>query len=197
VDRGAELGPGAKVWHFVHVSEGARVGPSCVLGQNVFVAKGVTLGRGCRVQNNVSLYEGVTLEDEVFVGPSAVFTNVKHPRAHVSRRHAFAPTLVRRRATIGANSTIVCGVTLGEGSFVAAGAVVTKDVPPYAIVAGVPARRIGHACACGETLPRPRRARRGAALATCACGASYALRKDGGLDPAPPRALAASRSRSP
>jgi UDP-2-acetamido-3-amino-2,3-dideoxy-glucuronate N-acetyltransferase len=182
VDPGAEIAPGAKVWHFVHVSEGARVGAGCVLGQNVFVARGVTLGAGCKVQNNVSLYEGVVLEDDVFVGPSAVFTNVKHPRAHVSRRHAYAPTLVRRRVTIGANATIVCGVTLHEGAFVAAGAVVTKDVPPFAIVGGVPARRIGYACACGETLPKARGKGNAARLSCAACGASYRCRADGGLD---------------
>ncbi len=185
VDEGAEIGPGTRVWHFAHVSKGARVGADCVLGQNVFVAPNVTLGRGCKVQNNVSLYEGVVLEDEVFVGPSAVFTNVKHPRAHVSRRHAYEATRVGRHATIGANSTIVCGVTLFEGAFVAAGAVVTKDVPPRAIVAGVPARRIGHACDCGETLPRPGRAAgKGPATLRCAaCGAAYVPRNDGGLDP--------------
>jgi UDP-2-acetamido-3-amino-2,3-dideoxy-glucuronate N-acetyltransferase len=187
VDPGAEIGPGAKVWHFVHVSEGARIGAGSVLGQNVFVARGVVVGRGCRVQNNVSLYEGVTLEDEVFVGPSAVFTNVRTPRAHVSRRSEFETTLVKRHATIGANATIVCGVTLAEGAFVGAGAVVTKDVPPRTMVLGVPAQAAGFACDCGERLSKPEKAKRGPrgarAVATCAaCGTRYAPRKGGGLD---------------
>ena len=183
VDDGAVLEAGVKVWHFVHVSAGARLGAGTVLGQNVFVARGVTVGRGCRIQNNVSLYEGVPLEDEVFVGPSAVFTNVRTPRAHVSRKHAYEPKLVRRHATIGANATIVCGVTLHEGAFVAAGAVVTKDVPPYALVAGVPARLAGHACACGELLPTRARGRV-APRATCAsCGATYEDAPGGGLAP--------------
>src|SRR5204862_2291872 len=142
-------------WHFVHVSEGARIGAGTVLGQNVFVARGVVVGKGCRIQNNVSLYEGVVLEDDVFVGPSAVFTNVRTPRAHVSRRHEFEPTVVRRHATIGANSTIVCGVTLEEGAFVGAGAVVTKDVPPRTLVVGVPARAAGFSCDCCERLAKP------------------------------------------
>ena len=193
VDAGAVVEDGAKVWHFAHVSEGARIGAGTVLGQNVFVARGVSVGRGCKVQNNVSLYEGVTLEDDVFVGPSAVFTNVRHPRAHVSLRHAFEATLVRRHATIGANATIVCGVTLGKGAFVGAGAVVTKDVPPHAIVLGVPARLAGHACACGETLPPPKKARGakrdGRATTRCAaCGALYAARRGGGLEALAPGA---------
>ena len=185
VDPGATLGLGAKVWHFAHVSAGADIGAGAVLGQNVFVAKDVVVGRGCKVQNNISLYEGVVLEDEVFVGPSAVFTNVRTPRAHVSRRHAFETTLVRRHATIGANATIVCGVTLGEGAFVAAGAVVTKDVAPFTLVRGVPARPAGHACGCGEILPA--RARGATTRSRCAaCGAEYVAAKGGGLSVAPP-----------
>jgi UDP-2-acetamido-3-amino-2,3-dideoxy-glucuronate N-acetyltransferase len=182
VDEGAVVEPGAKVWHFVHVCKGARVGAGCSLGQNVYVGPGVSIGRGCKIQNNVSVYEGVTLEDEVFVGPSAVFTNVRTPRAHVNRRHEFAPTLVRRRATIGANATIVCGVTLAEGAFVAAGSVVTRDVPPYVLVQGVPARPAGHACACGEMLRGTRSA--GAQVACSACGSVWAVRSNGGLAPA-------------
>jgi UDP-2-acetamido-3-amino-2,3-dideoxy-glucuronate N-acetyltransferase len=154
VDEGAKVGKGTRIWHFCHVMAGAEIGEGCTLGQNVFVAKGVRIGNGVKIQNNVSVYEGVTLEDEVFVGPSAVFTNVRTPRASFPRNRPedFLPTVVKRGATIGANATIVCGVTLGEWCFVAAGAVVTKDVPPYALVAGVPARRLGWVCECGERL---------------------------------------------
>ncbi len=155
VDPGAVVGAGVRIWHFSHVAEGAVIGPRCSLGQNVFVASGAVLGAGCRIQNNVSLYDGVTLEEDVFCGPSAVFTNVRHPRGHVSRRGEYAPTLVRRGATLGANCTVVCGVTIGRFAFVGAGAVVTADVPDHAMVLGVPARRRGWACACGERLPRP------------------------------------------
>lgn len=150
IDEGAQIGEGTAIWHWVHVCADASIGARCVLGQNVYVGPGVRIGRGCKVQNNVSVYRGVTLEDDVFVGPSAVFTNVRTPRADVDRREEFAPTIVRSGATIGANATIVCGVELGERSFVAAGAVVTRDVPPFALVAGVPARVIGRVCRCGE-----------------------------------------------
>ncbi len=185
VDDGAVLGAGTKIWHFVHVCSGASIGPGCVLGQNVFVAPNVQIGAGCKLQNNVSIYVGVTLEDEVFVGPSAVFTNVMNPRAHVNRRDQFAGTLIRRRATIGANATIVCGTTLGEGAFVAAGAVVTKDVPPRVLVQGCPAEPAGWRCDCGEALAGwP-----AAAEAACApCGSTYAVRPDGGLDLKAPEA---------
>ncbi len=152
VDPGATLGAGTRVWHFVHVMSGARIGARCVIGQGCFIGD-VTIGDGCRVQNNVSVFDGVTLEDEVFVGPSAVFTNVNNPRAHISRRPAFAQTLVKRGATIGANATIVCGVTIGEHAFIGAGAVVRHDVQPYAVVVGVPAGWIGWMCRCGERLP--------------------------------------------
>jgi UDP-2-acetamido-3-amino-2,3-dideoxy-glucuronate N-acetyltransferase len=166
IDRGARLGAGTKVWHFTHVMAGAQIGADCVLGQNVFVAATAVIGSGCRIQNNVSVYDGVVLGDDVFVGPSAVFTNVTRPRAAVSRKHAYAPTRIGRGATIGANATILCGISLGDYAFVAAGAVVTRDIPAHALVAGVPARRIGWACRCGETLPR--------ALACAACGLRYA-----------------------
>ena len=152
IDHGAEIHPDAKIWHFVHVCAGAKVAERVVLGQNVYVGPDVQIGAGTRVQNNVSVYEGVCLEEEVFVGPSAVFTNVKFPRAHVSRRHQFGKTVVRRGATIGANATVVCGVEIGEFSMVGAGAVVTKDVPPYALVIGVPAQVVGRMCECGVPL---------------------------------------------
>jgi UDP-2-acetamido-3-amino-2,3-dideoxy-glucuronate N-acetyltransferase len=151
VDRGAQIGAGTKVWHFCHVMAGAQIGARCVLGQNVFIAAAAVLGDGCKVQNNVSIYDGVTLEPDVFVGPSATFTNVRTPRAFVNRRAAFEPTRVGRGATIGANATVVCGVTIGEYAFVAAGAVVTRDVAPFALCSGVPARRKGWICRCGET----------------------------------------------
>jgi UDP-2-acetamido-3-amino-2,3-dideoxy-glucuronate N-acetyltransferase len=155
VDQGAVLGHGTRVWHWVHVSEGARVGDRCTLGQNVFIGRRVVIGNGCKVQNNVSVYEGVTLEDDVFCGPSVVFTNVVNPRAAVSRRHDFRPTLVCRGATLGANATIVSGVTIGEYAFVGAGAVVTKDVAPHALAVGVPARHTGWMSRHGERLPLP------------------------------------------
>lgn len=153
VDPPARIGSGTRIWHFCHVMAGAEIGEDCVLGQNVFVAATVKIGRGCRIQNNVSLYDGVELGDEVFVGPSAVFTNVTRPRAAFPRRDRFEKTAVEAGATIGANATIRCGVTVGRGAFIGAGAVVTRSVPAFALMAGVPARRAGWACACGEKLP--------------------------------------------
>lgn len=155
VDEGASLGAGTKVWHFVHVSSGAVIGEGCVLGQGVYVGPGVRIGNRVRVQNHVSIYEGVTLEDEVFVGPSAVFTNVQNPRAAVPRKHEFRPTYVKRGATLGANCTIVCGTTIGAHAFVAAGAVVTHDVPDHALMIGVPARHAGWMSRHGERLALP------------------------------------------
>ena len=152
VDAGAELGSGATVWHFCHVMAGAKLGPGVMLGQGCFVGKNVTIGARARIQNHVSLFEGVELEEDVFVGPSATFTNVARPRAHVSKRAEFERTLVRRGATIGANATILPGVVLGEYAFVAAGAVVTRDVPAHALVAGVPARQRGWVSRHGEKL---------------------------------------------
>ena len=175
IDEGAEIGPGTRVWHFSHVSAGSRIGEECSLGQNVFVAPRVTVGRGVKIQNNVSLYEGVVLEDWVFCGPSMVFTNVRTPRSAFPRNTAadYAPTRVKRGASIGANATIVCGTTVGEWSFVAAGAVVTRDVAAYALMAGVPARRIGWVCECGATLRL-----RGEAATCGECGRGYRLDGD-------------------
>ncbi len=152
VDAGARIGAGTRVWHWVHVSGGARIGARCSLGQGVFVGNRVVLGNNVRVQNNVSIYDDVTLEDDVFCGPSMVFTNVINPRSHVPRKDEYRQTRVRRGASIGANATIVCGVTIGEYAFVGAGAVVSRDVEPHALVVGVPARRSGWVCRCGVKL---------------------------------------------
>lgn len=154
VDDGAEIGQDTKIWHFSHICGQAKIGSGCSLGQNVFVANHVQIGNKVKIQNNVSIYEGVTLEDHVFCGPSMVFTNVKNPRSAFPRNTSndYLRTLVQEGASIGANATIVCGSTVGRWAFIAAGAVVTKDVPAYAIVAGVPARIIGWMCECGATL---------------------------------------------
>ncbi|MBX3181880.1 MAG: N-acetyltransferase [Polyangiaceae bacterium] len=152
VDAGARLGAGTRVWHFAHICAGARLGERCMVGQGCYVASSARLGRGVKLQNNVSVYDGVTLEDEVFCGPSAVFTNVLNPRAFVSRRDEYRPTLVRRGASIGANATLVCGVTLGEYCLIGAGAVVTRDVPAHALMVGVPARRLGWVSRRGHAL---------------------------------------------
>jgi UDP-2-acetamido-3-amino-2,3-dideoxy-glucuronate N-acetyltransferase len=155
VDAGATLGPGCQIWHFCHVMAGARLGAAVVLGQNVFVGGEAVIGDRCKVANNVSVYDRVILDDEVFVGPSAVFTNVKTPRAFISRKAEYLATHVGRGASIGANATIVCGHTLGPYCLVGAGAVVTRDVPAHALVTGAPARRRGWVCVCGVTLPAP------------------------------------------
>ena len=155
VDSGARIGEGTRIWHWVHVCGGASIGANCSLGQNVFVGDKVAIGNNVKIQNGVSVYDNVTLEDDVFCGPSMVFTNVYNPRSAVSRRSEYRDTLVRRGATLGANSTIVCGVTVGEYAFVGAGSVVNRDVPDFALVVGVPARQIGWMSRFGERLDLP------------------------------------------
>src|SRR6184192_3544080 len=168
VDDGAQIGDDTKIWHFSHVMPGAVIGARCNLGQNVVVMPGTRIGNNCKIQNNVSIYEGVELEDDVFCGPSCVFTNVTNPRAHVSRKNEYRRTIVKRGGSIGANATIICGVTLGEYAFIGAGAVVTADVPAYGLMVGVPARRVGWMCQCGERLHPT------AGRAACdVCGATY------------------------
>ena len=152
VSEEAEIGPGTRIWHWVHVRAGARVGARCVLGQNVYVAPAARLGDGVRVQNNVSIYDGVVLEDFVFCGPSVVFTNVRTPRSEFPRRDAFVPTRVGRGASLGANATVICGVNVGAYAMVGAGAVVTRDVAPHGLILGVPGRRVGWVCRCGVPL---------------------------------------------
>jgi len=172
VDEGAIVGKGTKIWHFCHVLPGAVIGERCNVGQNCVIMPGVKLGNNVKMQNNVSVYEGVELEDDVFCGPSMVFTNVGTPRSHVNRRGEYERTLVKQGASIGANATVVCGNTLGRYSFVGAGAVVTKDVKDYALVVGNPARQIGWMCHCGERLALT------AGQATCArCGTRYSERQ--------------------
>lgn len=155
VDVGAQIGEGSRVWHFVHVCAGARIGPGCSLGQGVFVGNDVRIGRNVKIQNNVSVYDAVELEDDVFCGPSMVFTNVHNPRSAVVRKDEYRRTLVRRGATLGANCTVVCGTTIGRHAFIGAGAVVSRDVPDFALVVGVPARQIGWMSRHGERLNLP------------------------------------------
>ncbi len=176
VDQPARIGDGTRIWHFCHVMAGARIGARCVLGQNVFVAARAVLGDGCKIQNNVSLYDDVELADEVFVAPSAVFTNVVNPRAFVERKHEYRKTRVGRGASIGANATVVCGHDIGEYAFVGAGAVVTRPVPAYGLVTGVPARLVGWMCRCGVRLP--------SGLVCGECGARYQAGRDASGNPA-------------
>jgi len=171
VDEGVEIGEGTRIWHFAHVLGNTRIGAGCVLGQNVMAGPDVTIGDGCKIQNNVALYKGVELEDDVFCGPSMVFTNVLTPRAHIERKEEFAKTLVRRGATLGANCTIVCGNTIGRFAMVGAGAVVTRDVPDHALVVGNPARQIGWVSEAGDRL--------GADLVCPRTGERYAEEGDG------------------
>ncbi len=152
IDEGAVIGDNTRIWHWVHICGGACIGERCSLGQNVFVGSDVVIGSNVKVQNNVSIYDTVTLEDDVFCGPSMVFTNVYNPRSHVSRKHEYRRTLVKRGATLGANCTIICGNTIGQYAFIGAGAVVTRNVPDHALMVGTPARQIGWMCQCGEKL---------------------------------------------
>jgi len=176
VDEGAQIGEGSRVWHFVHVCGGARIGKNVSMGQNVFIGNKVTIGDNCKIQNNVSVYDNVHLEEGVFCGPSMVFTNVYNPRSLIERKDEYRDTLVKKGATLGANCTIVCGVTVGEFAFVGAGAVVNKDVPAYALMVGVPAKQIGWMSEFGEQLDLPVT---GEAETTCEhTGAVYTL-KDG------------------
>lgn len=178
VDEPCEIGAGTRIWHFCHVMAGARIGRDCVLGQNVMVASDVVVGDRVKIQNNVSLYKGVVVEDDVFLGPSCVLTNVVNPRAAIERKAQFRRTLLRRGATVGANATIVCGVTVGRHAFVAAGAVVTRDVDDYALVAGVPARRIGWTSRHGHRLDFAEGDGDEGSEATCPeSGLRYALRE--------------------
>jgi UDP-2-acetamido-3-amino-2,3-dideoxy-glucuronate N-acetyltransferase len=174
IDAGAVVGDDTRIWHFCHVMPGARIGSRCNLGQNVVVSPDVVVGDNVKIQNNVSLYTGVILEDDVFCGPSMVFTNVVNPRSHVSRKHEYRQTLVKRGATIGANATVVCGHTIGRYAFIGAGAVVTKDVPDYALVVGNPGRLAGWMCQCGVKLAGGTRAPIQASCRTC--GRSYLSR---------------------
>ncbi len=172
IDEGAEIGEGTKIWHFCHIMPKTSIGQNCNIGQNVFIAADVVIGNNVKIQNNVSLYTGVIIEDDVFLGPSMVFTNVINPRSHVARKNEYQTTLVKRGSSIGANATIVCGITLGQYSFVGAGSVVTQNVPDYALVYGNPARVWGWMCQCGIKLILTGQGRE--ETATCAsCGSQY------------------------
>jgi UDP-2-acetamido-3-amino-2,3-dideoxy-glucuronate N-acetyltransferase len=177
VDEPCEIGAGTKIWHFTHVMAESKIGRNCNLGQNVLIAPRVTLGDKVKVQNNVSIYTGVVLEDDVFCGPSMVFTNIVNPRSEIVRREEYRTTIVRRGATLGANCTVLCGIEIGHHAFIAAGAVVTEDVPPHALMVGVPARRAGWACRCGEILREPRDS---PSMICTGCGNEY-LRQGGRL----------------
>jgi UDP-2-acetamido-3-amino-2,3-dideoxy-glucuronate N-acetyltransferase len=182
VDEGCVVGDDTKIWHFTHVMSGARIGARCNIGQNVVVSPGVVIGDNVKIQNNVSVYTGVILEDDVFCGPSMVFTNVINPRSHVSRKDEYRQTLVKRGASLGANSTVVCGHTIGAYAFVGAGAVVTKDVPNFALVVGNPGRVSGWMCECGVKIATG--AKPPASAACAVCGASYRANADGAVEKA-------------
>ncbi len=179
VDGNVTIGQGTKIWHFCHILSGSKIGRNCIIGQNCTVGPDVAIGNRCKLQNNVSVYKGVTLEDEVFCGPSCVFTNVYNPRAFIERKLEFRPTLVKRGATIGANATIICGATVGRYAMIGAGAVVKSDVPDYAIMAGVPARHVGWTCKCGTTLKangKGLKAKGEVRMKCTYCGNEYVLR---------------------
>lgn len=178
VDDGAIIGNTSKIWHFVHVMSGAVIGEDTVVGQGCYIAN-VRIGSGVRIQNHVSVYDSVTLEDDVFCGPSCVFTNVINPRSAVQRKDEYLPTLVKRGASIGANATIVCGATIGEYAFIGAGAVVRGDVPDRALMVGVPAKRIGWMCDCGVRLPEPEKQATGMHVNCGACETAYWVREKG------------------
>jgi len=154
IEEPCEVGEGTKIWHFSHIMPDVTIGTECVIGQNVFIGRGVKIGNNVKIENNVSVFEGVTLEDDVFCGPSCVFTNMVNPRSHIPGRHQFKPTLVKKGASIGANATIICGNTIGKYAFIGAGAVVTKDIPPYALAYGNPAQVRGWICECGVKLQK-------------------------------------------
>ena len=174
VDEKVRIGAGTKIWHFSHILKNSRLGENCVVGQNACIGPDVIIGQGVKIQNNVSVYKGVTLEDGVFCGPSCVFTNVFTPRAFIERKDEFLPTLVKRGATIGANATILCGITIGQYALIGAGAVVNKDVPAYAVVVGVPAKQKGWACKCGVPL---KKSKASTALKCQRCGSKYKTQK--------------------
>ena len=177
IDLPCEIGQGTKIWHFSHVMSGARIGGNCNIGQNVYIDRDAVVGDGCKIQNNVSVYRGVRLEDEVFCGPSMVFTNVFNPRAFIERKSEFRDTLVKRGATLGANCTIVCGVTIGEYALIGAGSVVTRNVAPYTLMYGVPAYQQGWVCRCGVVLPET------GEINCPECGSAYRLDASGQLQP--------------
>lgn len=177
VDEGVTIGPGTKIWHFSHIMKHAKIGRQCNIGQNVFIASDVVVGNNVKIQNNVSLYTGVILEDDVFCGPSVVFTNVINPRSHIVRKHEYQQTLVKKGASLGANCTIVCGYTIGRYAFIGAGAVVTKDVPDYALIVGTPGRIVGWMCQCGIRLAFAPSYASGEERAQCqSCGMCYVKR---------------------
>lgn len=187
IDEGAEIGAGTAIWHFSHILKGARIGKNCKIGQNVVIGANVSIGNGVKIQNNVSVYEGVLLEDDVFCGPSMVFTNVLNPRSEIPRRHELKKTLAKKGATLGANSTILCGITIGRYAFVGAGAVVTKDVPGHALVIGNPARAAGWMCRCGMKL------KKNDDRYDCVCGRRY-RRDEGSLSEEAPAKVLSHRS---